>query len=68
MAVLWGTGHALEVVDVAHRLEVAAAEEEVDRAAVAGLQITLAATGYCLGCRLYFLRWYVPGLFTRLAR
>jgi len=37
-------------------------------AAVAGLQITLAATGYCLGCRLYFLRWYVPGLFTRLAR
>ncbi|MFO1539150.1 MAG: DUF4395 domain-containing protein [Chloroflexota bacterium] len=37
-------------------------------AAVAVLQITLAATGYCLGCRLYFLRWYVPGLFTRLAR
>ena len=36
--------------------------------AVAVLQITLAATGYCLGCRLYFLRWYVPGLFTRLAR
>lgn len=37
-------------------------------AAVVVLQITLAATGYCLGCRLYFLRWYVPGLFTRLAR
>ena len=37
-------------------------------AGVAGLQLTLAATGYCLGCRLYFLRWYVPGLFTRLAR
>lgn len=37
-------------------------------AGVAGLQLTLAATGYCLGCRLYFLRWYAPGLFTRLAR
>jgi hypothetical protein len=37
-------------------------------AGVAGLQLTLAATGYCLGCRLYFLRWYAPGLFARLAR
>lgn len=36
--------------------------------AVAALQILLATTGYCLGCRLYFLRWYLPGLFTRLAR
>jgi hypothetical protein len=35
---------------------------------VAALQLTLAATGYCLGCRLYFLRWYAPGLFARLAR
>lgn len=34
--------------------------------AVAGLQTLLAATGYCLGCRLYFLRWYVPELFDRL--
>ncbi|HYN70670.1 MAG TPA: DUF4395 domain-containing protein [Candidatus Eisenbacteria bacterium] len=34
--------------------------------AVAGLQTVLAATGYCLGCRLYFLRWYVPSLFDRL--
>lgn len=34
--------------------------------AVAGLQAVLAATGYCLGCRLYFLRWYVPSLFDRL--
>lgn len=34
--------------------------------AVAALQTVLAATGYCLGCRLYFLRWYVPGLFDRL--
>jgi hypothetical protein len=34
--------------------------------AVAALQTLLAATGYCLGCRLYFLRWYVPGLFDRL--
>jgi hypothetical protein len=33
--------------------------------AVAGLQTLLAATGYCLGCRLYFLRWYVPALFDR---
>jgi hypothetical protein len=35
---------------------------------VAGLQAVLAITGYCLGCRLYFLRWRVPGLFERLAR
>ena len=33
---------------------------------VAALQILLAATGYCLGCRLYVLRWYVPALFDRL--
>jgi hypothetical protein len=37
-------------------------------AGVAGLQFVLAATGYCLGCRLYFLRWYAPGLFARLVR
>ena len=36
--------------------------------AVAALQTVLAATGYCLGCRLYFLRWYAPALFERLAR
>jgi hypothetical protein len=36
--------------------------------AVAGLQILLATTGYCLGCRLYFLRWWVPSLFARLFR
>lgn len=35
--------------------------------AVAALQAVLAATGYCLGCRLYGLRWYAPGLFARLA-
>jgi Domain of unknown function (DUF4395) len=34
--------------------------------AVAGLQGLLAVTGYCLGCRLYFLRWWVPDLVTRL--
>ncbi|HEY3523633.1 MAG TPA: DUF4395 domain-containing protein [Candidatus Limnocylindrales bacterium] len=34
-------------------------------AAVAGLQALLAVTGFCLGCRLYFLRWFVPGLFAR---
>jgi Domain of unknown function (DUF4395) len=32
--------------------------------AVAALQIVLAVTGYCLGCRLYFLRWWVPDLAT----
>jgi hypothetical protein len=30
-----------------------------------GLQLVLAATGYCLGCRLYGLRWYAPRLFDR---
>ncbi len=34
--------------------------------AVAGLQSLLAITGYCLGCRLYFLRWWVPELVTRI--
>ncbi len=34
--------------------------------AVAGLQMLLAVTGYCLGCRLYFLRWWVPDLVTRI--
>jgi hypothetical protein len=33
---------------------------------VAGLQGLLAVTGYCLGCRLYFLRWWVPDLVTRI--
>ncbi|HUG31201.1 MAG TPA: DUF4395 domain-containing protein [Candidatus Limnocylindria bacterium] len=35
-------------------------------AGVAGLQFVLAATGYCLGCRLYGLRWYAPRLFDSL--
>jgi hypothetical protein len=34
--------------------------------AVAGLQTLLAVTGYCLGCRLYFLRWWVPSVVTSL--
>jgi len=34
--------------------------------AVAGLQTLLAVTGYCLGCRLYFLRWWMPDLVTRI--
>jgi hypothetical protein len=34
--------------------------------AVAGLQTLLAVTGYCLGCRLYFLRWWVPSVVTRV--
>ncbi len=35
-------------------------------AAVVGLQTLLAATGYCLGCKLYVLRWYVPSVFDRI--
>lgn len=35
-------------------------------AAVIGLQTLLALTGICVGCRLYFLRWYVPSLYARL--
>ena len=34
--------------------------------AVAGLQSLLAVTGYCLGCRLYFLRWWIPDVVTRI--
>jgi hypothetical protein len=36
--------------------------------AVAALQSLLAATGICVGCRLYFLRWWVPSQFARLVR
>jgi len=36
--------------------------------AVAGLQALLAATGICIGCRLYFLRWWVPSVFAQLFR
>lgn len=35
-------------------------------AAVIGLQGLLATTGFCLGCRLFFLRWWLPDLFARL--
>jgi hypothetical protein len=31
---------------------------------VAALQGLLAVTGYCLGCRMYFLRWWVPSIAT----
>ena len=34
--------------------------------AVAGLQTLLAVTGYCLGCRLYGLHWFLPELFDRV--
>ena len=37
-------------------------------AGVAALQLTLAATGYCLGCRLYFLRGKAPARCARRAR
>ena len=33
--------------------------------AVVALQGLLAATGYCLGCRLYGLHWLLPDLFDR---
>jgi hypothetical protein len=36
--------------------------------AVAALQTVLAVTGICIGCRLYFLRWWVPSQFARFAR
>ena len=34
--------------------------------AVGGLQTLLAATGYCVGCKLYGLKWIVPALYDRL--
>jgi len=34
--------------------------------AVVALQTLLAVSGICVGCRLYFLRWYVPSLYARL--
>lgn len=36
--------------------------------AVGALQTLLATTGICVGCKLYFLRWWVPSLFARLFR
>ena len=36
--------------------------------AVAALQVLLAATGICVGCRLYVLRWWIPSLVARLFR
>jgi hypothetical protein len=33
---------------------------------VAGLQALLAVTGYCLGCKLYVLHWWVPDAFDRI--
>ncbi len=34
-------------------------------AAVGALQVLLATTGICVGCRLYFLRWWVPSVFAK---
>ena len=34
--------------------------------AVAGLQALLAVSGYCLGCKLYGLHWFLPEAFDRL--
>ena len=33
---------------------------------VAGLQAVLGITGYCLGCRMYFLRWWIPDVVTSI--
>ena len=33
---------------------------------VTGLQMVLAVSGYCLGCRLYFLRWWIPDVVTSI--
>ena len=33
---------------------------------VAGLQTLLAVSGYCLGCKLYGLHWFLPEVFDRL--
>jgi hypothetical protein len=35
---------------------------------VAALQTLLASTGICIGCRMYFLRWWVPSLVARVFR
>lgn len=35
-------------------------------AAVAGLQALLAVSGFCLGCKLYGLHWFLPDVFDRL--
>ena len=37
-------------------------------AAVAALQVLLAVTGICVGCRMYFLKWWVPAQFARAIR
>jgi hypothetical protein len=37
-------------------------------AVVVALQTLLAVTGICVGCRLYFLRWWVPAQIARLFR
>lgn len=34
--------------------------------AVVALQALLAVSGYCLGCKLYVLHWWVPDAFDRL--
>jgi len=36
--------------------------------AVGALQVLLATTGICVGCRLYVLRWWIPSLVARLFR
>lgn len=35
-------------------------------AAVAALQALLAVSGYCLGCKLYGLHWFLPEVFDRV--
>ena len=44
----------------------AAARLDPGHRASAVLQTLLAATGYCLGCKLYVLHWWVPDAFDRI--
>jgi hypothetical protein len=49
------------------RLVVDAAATSGDARYVVAIAL-LALTGICVGCRLYFLRWWVPSLFARAFR
>jgi len=47
---------------------VAAAVGALQAVLAVRLQAVLAVSGYCLGCRMYFLKWWVPAQFQKLAR
>ena len=72
----WGTRYlharlepGVSVAEFQQRVEAAASDgSAVVVYSVGALQAVLAVTGYCLGCRLYFLKWWVPAQFQKLAR